>query len=555
MKTLKNIFCSAALALMGVSMLTSCTDGNDWSVDSAYDRLFGPTGSISVTPQETKAAISFTKMPEATAYEVEYSTDSLYLDDTSSTSTVVKLSSSPDTLRDLMGDTKYYLRLRSVANGKSTSKWVYYKSGTKSYFTTKAEQIFNELTADDYSYDTCHVSWIAKSAVDTLTLWKGTEEVKTIMLTDAQKSIGQYTFTGLEQNTTYTTYLRNGKGKRGSLTFTTPSAPPKSNYTYTIPSTTTVLSQELIDEIAAQAKAASGSDPTNYSATVMIPGGVKLSVHGTGEDGTPSNLTIPDGMSIAFYGESSAVIPELDLDKNFDIAGSHSFITFYNLNIVDKGAKYFINQSASSTVATFKIDKCNVSGQSTAFFRLQGSNGININTLELNNSIFHDMCAGYSFIHVDAGSGKGKIDNIKITDCTLYNVAATGKMFIYSKNTNMTSITVDHLTMYNSIGNANYLIDFGSASYGASDGINISNSILTKRPAFNPGKNIRASADAIFTNSYFTNDFSGDGKIGATFLDVTGDKCFSNPGEGNFTLILNDLIANKVGDSRWIPAE
>jgi hypothetical protein len=554
MKTLKNIFGTAALALMGISMLASCTDGNDWSVDSAYDRLFGPTGSISVTAQETKAAISFTKISGATAYEVEYSTDSLYLDDVSSSSTVIKLSSNSDTLRDLMGDTKYYLRLRSVADGKNSSKWVYYQSGTKSYFTTKAEQIFNVLTADDYSYDSCHVSWTAKSAVDTLTLWKGTNEVQTIMLTDAQKAAGQYTFTGLESNTTYTTYLRNGKAKRGSLTFTTPAAPPQSSIIYNIPSTTTVLSQELIDEIATKAKAAS-SDQSNYSATVMIPGGAKLSVHGIGEDGTPSNLTIPDGMSIAFYGESSAVTPELDLDKNFDIAGSHAFVTFYNLNIVDNGAKYFINQSASATVSTFKIDKCNVSGQSTAFFRLQGSNGININTLELNNSIFHDMCTGYSFIHVDAGSGKGKIENIKITDCTLYNVATTGKMFIYSKNTNMTSITVDHLTMYNSIGNGNYLIDFGSTSYGASDGINISNSILTKRPSFNVGKNVRATADANFTNSYFTNDFSGEGKISATFLDVTADKCFSNPDAGNFTLILNDLISNKVGDSRWIPAE
>src|SRR5574344_1780384 len=142
MKTLKNIFGTAALALMGISMLASCTDGNDWSVDSAYDRLFGPTGSISVTAQETKAAISFTKISGATAYEVEYSTDSLYLDDVSSSSTVIKLSSNSDTLRDLMGDTKYYLRLRSVADGKNSSKWVYYQSGTKSYFTTKAEQIF-----------------------------------------------------------------------------------------------------------------------------------------------------------------------------------------------------------------------------------------------------------------------------------------------------------------------------------------------------------------------------------------------------------------------------
>lgn len=112
MKRLNKINTAAAL-MMGLMALSSCTDGQDWSVDSAFDRLFG-TQDITVTPFDTKAAVAFGKTPNTTSYQVEVSTDSLYLDDVSSTSIVQTFTSSPDTIRGLMGETKYYLRMRSL---------------------------------------------------------------------------------------------------------------------------------------------------------------------------------------------------------------------------------------------------------------------------------------------------------------------------------------------------------------------------------------------------------------------------------------------------------
>lgn len=549
MKTMKNIFSTAALVLMGAASLTSCTDGNDWDVDSAFDRLFG-TSDISITAQDTKAAISFTKTSGATAYQVELSTDSLYADDVSKSSILDTLTNTPDTLYNLNGETKYYLRMRSIADGKNNSKWVYYTTGSgKYYFTTKSEQLFYDLTENDYDFSECKTTWKAGSAVDSITVWKGDEEVMCHVLTAEEITAGAYTIDGLNPTTTYTIYLKNGIAKRGTLTLTTTSAPPAASITYRLSSDVTVLSQSIIDEVAKKAQEAAGST-TNYSATIVIPAGSELDVHGTAEDGGVSTLNIPDGMSVTFFGNAGTKTPTLKLSKTIDVAGSHSFVTFENLDITDNGAGYFINQSANATVDQFNVTGCDVSGFSTAFFRIKDSNGVTINNLNLTNSIFHDMCSGYSFIHVDAGSGAGKVNNIKISNCTLYNIATGGKMFIFSKKTNMNSIEIDHMTMYNCIGNGNYFVDFGDSDHGPST-FTISNSLFTKTPDTATGKNIRSSLTPTVSNSYSTNDFYKVLKGVEAWTDVSSEAVFTDPANANFTL--TSKYANLgIGDSRWI---
>ena len=325
---------------------------------------------------------------------------------------------------------------------------------------------------------------------------------------------------------------------------------PAADYKVTLSPDVKELSQTLIDEIAAKAKEKAGST-TNYSATIAIPAGVTLDLHGIGDDGNPASLTIPDGMSVTFFGLSGGEAPTLSLTKNFDLAGSHAYVRFQNLKLKENGASYFVNQSASATVGDFALTDCEVANIKNAFFRLQGSNGITINNLTLTNCLFHDMCAGYSFIHVDAGSGKGVVKNVRMTDCTLYNVAETGKMFIYSKNTDMESVVLDHITMYNSIGGDNFLIDFGKNTFGAAT-FTISNSIFAKTPMAESKKNIRARALPVYTNTYTTNDFAIKLK-GSSALDAAATDVFANPSKGDFTLkaAYSRLGA---GDSRWIPA-
>jgi hypothetical protein len=103
--------------------------------------------------------------------------------------------------------------------------------------------------------------------------------------------------------------------------------------------------------------------------------------------------------------------------------------------------------------------------------------------------------------------------------------------------------------MYNSIGNNNYLIDFGSDSYGA-EVFMITNSIFAKTPD-EVTKNIRAKVMPTYMNTYTTKDFFK--KLnGAEALSLSSEELFKDPENGDFTLKTTSIQA---GDQRWIPEE
>lgn len=71
MKMFKYIIGSGAFMLLASIIGTACTDGNDWDVDSAHDRLFSVTASkISISAQPTSAEISWGTVPDAEYYVI-----------------------------------------------------------------------------------------------------------------------------------------------------------------------------------------------------------------------------------------------------------------------------------------------------------------------------------------------------------------------------------------------------------------------------------------------------------------------------------------------------
>lgn len=553
MKTLKYLFGTVSVMILGMFVATSCTDANDWGVDSSYERLFAPTGSISVEAFDSYAEISFKKVPGAKAYLVELCTDTLSDDnpEVSDNSIVEIFESNVGVVNNLFGETSYYLRVRSISDEEPASKWLYYRTGSgKGTFKTKAEQLFYPVTKADILENAIHVTWQANVDVDRLTIKKGSEVIESVTIDDALRAAAEYTFNGLNPITTYTIEIYKGESRRGQLKVTTAAAPPAASYTYELPAGAAITG-DLLKQIAEQAKAASGST-TNYSATIVIPADTEVEFYSEGSNSL-SNVAIPDGMSVAFFGKAGGEAPTIIFKKNLELEGSHTFITFQNVKIVDSGAGYFVNQSKESTIGTFTIQDAEVSGFSTAFFRMQGNNVKAINQLVLDNSIFHDMCKGYSFIHIDA-YGVGVVQNIKIHNCTVYNVAPNGKMFIYSNKTDMQSIEIDYLTMYNSIGNNNYLIDFNADSsknpiWGA-EVFMITNSIFAKTPD-EVTKNIRAKVMPTYMNTFTTKDFFKT-LNGTEALSLSSEELFKDPENGDFTL---KTTAIQAGDQRWIPEE
>ena len=561
MKSIKNILGTASMMALALSA-TSCTDGNDWDVDGSLSRLFGLNGDkIAVETAETSATVTFSAftskaVPSPEYYVFEVSKDSLY--EGVENANIIKfgedktLTSSPVVLSGLDGDSKYYMRVKAMSSTSNESKWVYYKDGSS--FKTKAEQIFNNVEATDLFEDHVNLSWTPGADVTHITYanTNDAENIQTINLTDEEKAAGKYTLGGLNPTSTYTITIYKNDVKRGQLQVTTPAAMPAANFKYSLASDVTVISQDLIDEIAEKAKAAAGNE-TNYSATIGIPAGAKVALYGINDsDGGKTNVTIPDGMSVTFFGLAGGDAPTINLDKNFDIAGSHAFIKFQNVKLEENGAGYFINQSKACTVSEFTLENCEVSNLKTSFFRLQGSDAKSIGKLTLKNSIFTKLCAGYGFIHVDAGSGAGHVDNVEIDGCTFNSICVTGKVFIFSKKTDMQDITIKNSTFYNCNGNGQYFVDFNTDTFGPST-FTIENCIFGKSADEATNKNIRSKTPATVANSFRTTDFFKVIK-GVNDTEFSSTQLFKDPANGDFTIKAGTL-KEKAGDPRWYVVE
>lgn len=561
MKSIKNILGTASMMALALSA-TSCTDGNDWDVDGSLSRLFGLNGDkITVETTETSATVTFSAftskaVPSPEYYVFEVSKDSLY--EGVENANIIKfgedktLTSSPVVLSGLDGDSKYYMRVKAMSSTSNESKWVYYKDGSS--FKTKAEQIFNNVEATDLFEDHVNLSWTPGADVTHITYanTNDAENIQTINLTDEEKAAGKYTLGGLNPTSTYTITIYKNDVKRGQLQVTTPAAMPAANFKYSLASDVTVISQDLIDEIAEKAKAAAGNE-TNYSATIGIPAGAKVALYGINDsDGGKTNVTIPDGMSVTFFGLAGGDAPTINLDKNFDVAGSHAFIKFQNVKLEENGAGYFINQSKACTVSEFTLENCEVSNLKTSFFRLQGSDAKSIGKLTLKNSIFTKLCAGYGFIHIDAGSGKGHLDNVEIDGCTFNSICVTGKVFIFSKKTDMQDITIKNSTFYNCNGNGQYFVDFNADTFGPNT-FTIENCIFGKSADEATNKNIRSKTPATVANSFRTTDFFKVIK-GVNDTEFSSTQLFKDPANGDFTIKAGTL-KEKAGDPRWYVVE
>lgn len=119
MKTLKRIFGYTMALAVGFGV-ASCADENDWDVDGSHDRLFGVANDgLNVTEGDTWAEVEFSGFRGTEYYIIEVSTDSL-TDDIGmgeSAGSIVfgedrSITTSPDTIRGLLGETKYYLRMK-----------------------------------------------------------------------------------------------------------------------------------------------------------------------------------------------------------------------------------------------------------------------------------------------------------------------------------------------------------------------------------------------------------------------------------------------------------
>lgn len=540
----------AALLLLAGLASTSCENPNDWCPDSDYDRLFR-TAEISITAEATEAEAKWSSRPNTEYYIIELSkeelTDEIALGGTS-TSIVYgedkSITSSPFTLTDLDSDSYYYLRIKGMSS-TNESNWTYYDDGNS--FKTKAEQIFNDIENADRAETSVRLSWEPGLSVTTIEVREGTSEgtvIQTIPLDDAAKAAGEYTVTGLTPSTAYTFIIYNNDIKRGTVATTTPAEMPAGDYKVELPEGTTAITQEMFDEYVAAAKAAAGSD--NASVTIGIPGGSNMALTGKADSSTgdETNFEIPDGISVTFFGLAGDKA-SLSLTKTLEVGGTHNYIRFENVDLVDNGSQYIINQSAACNITEITFKTVNITKLARSLVRLQGSNSQNIETINIDDCVISNQgSGGYAVIQYKDGTNLA-VGTINVSNSTFSQLKNS---FILCQPSTTGAINVSDCTFYGIIASGKYFID----AKDVKTNITLTNLLLAKTG----GKGIRTKGTTAIENVYMTSDFALAGNkftADITSPTATSEELFTDPTNGDFTVKLQNLAG--LGDPRWKTAE
>ena len=542
MNNINKIAALACIALMGG--MSACTDGNDWDADGSYAGTFRPTSlSCEQTGKgETTVMFTFGSVPGATSYQIEAATDTITADEVNPDNIVAEVTKSPATVDGFKMETTYWTRIRAISPS-GNSKWIAAKK-----FTTEAINVINsDLTETTMTSVT--VRWTGGTALTKATVEKQEELVREIEPTEEQKAAGEMKITELQPATIYSIKLWNGENRVGMVSVITQSGGPTGDYNITFDPAST-MGEQLAD-VAAKA-AEDGND--EYTVTVIIPAGVEAMIADKpAEKSTDeaSALTLPDSMSVTFYGERGNAMDVVTIYKSLNLDGRHSVVKFQNLTVT--GAGYLLNQSNVCAVDSLIIEDCKVSGfTGNTFIRTQGGKYEATNAigcLKLANSTFDNCGKGYGFIHVDGTI----INNIDIDGCTFSNICTTGKCFFMQSKyvPGIESMRIKNSTFYNYCGNAQYFIDFKDKSVGP-ETFELSNCIFGKTADETTNKNVRGTCDVAdhTSNCKRLSDCFKVIKGADKLEDKSSADIFTDPDNGDFTLKTGCGI-EKCGDPRW----
>lgn len=544
MKIFKYIVGSGAFMLLTSIIGTACTDGNDWNVDSTHDRLFSVTASgISVSAQPTSAEVSWRVVPDAEYYVMEYSTDSLYdeiaMGETAHSVVLGEDKSiveSPYTITGLQGETKYFLRIKSMSSAKADSKWTYLE---KYSFKTSAEQILNEVAS--ITGESAVLSWTEGAEVTLLKLAEDKDDVEEVDTTyidldAAAVAASSYTLTGLSPKTKYSVSIYNGNVKRGTRTFTTTESYPAG---YDI---INVTDAEMLNDVF--------SNPTNY---IQDNGGNVVLVFANGSTtdymGESLELTIPAELkSVIFWGESGDTRPVF-MPKGLSMAGSHDLIRFYNLDLqnTSSGSDYIVNFNVEGNVGEILIDNCNIS-KTRGVVRVQsdGAKG-SIGSINIDNCVLTDI-GSYAVVQTKVSGFT--LNSISLSNSTVSTVNAGGVLITQQDNVN---ISIDACTFYNCVTSGKSFIDINKMSNVTVD---VKNTIIGQLYSYASGSTIKATSVkdiATTTNLFTTTDCPyNSGYEWGEMLDVSSTELFVNPAEGDFHIqSANQSDVAGAGDPRW----
>ena len=529
--------CLGATALLATISFNSCTDKNDWDVDASYDRIFHTT-SLSVSPQDDRVGVEFKLMPNTAKYIVEISRDTLtndVVENANGNSIIQELTSTPDTIYNLQGSTKYYIRLRGVSADGKSSNWKYLD---KYSFKTKSEQIIENVVPATYTAD---VYFKAGKQIDAAYIYKDGDSVKQDV-SAAEIEAGLITLTGLKANSSYKVKLWNGDVVRGTYSFKTNEAYPDGYQVITL------TEDDDINSILANAE--------NDKVVIVFPQGMDYKTP-VGEDGKNKVPTIPANIkSVYFWGAAGDNKPTFHpLGVKFDGTNANrGIIRFYNLNLVNNGKadNYVLNISGANNIESIEIEKCDIS-KTRGVVRFQSiSDNCAVGKVSINNCVISEI--GSYGVFNSKGTNKMTISELNITNSTINSVEASAMVNVQNAGLN---INVDHCTINNCVQTTKSMFDVNKLT---DNKLIMSNCLIGPFYAADgettiKGMSMKNQQDV--TNTFYTNDqkWNSGYELGDEISGSSTD-LWEDAANGNFTIksAFKSQYEN-YGDPRWIVTE
>lgn len=527
MKKFSFIILAAIAFLSGVG--TSCSDP-DAVKDLVLDRVLSPTGISARVSQNLNIIVNWDRMGGATKYEVEGYMDAPNYDREPDYFHVA--SDTIDTLKNLVGETTYYIRVRAIDenNESRNSKWVEINR------TTLAEQNMNSIKQADITANSVTVSWTPGIAVDKIivapTSSTSTASTTEYPLNDAEKAAGKATVTGLMAETSYRATLKYGDKTRGFATFKTAIDFSGGDVINLTPDGDW---KSAIENAAAGSKIALA--PGKYELT-----DAKLKINSSVTIGAkdPANMPVLN-TCIQVIDGSALYLYQVVLDGE-GTDGSQA------INFVTDGASY----------GALNIDGCEVRNYTKGFYYINVAAAVA--SVTINNCVIHDIeCNGGDMFD----SRKGYIGQVNLTNSTIYNSAKSRDVFRMDD----ASATLGGAPVYVVTNNTFYNVGNGGANYRIFYVRYANNKITFTSNVVANFKNKRGFANSSATDNtptlsnnlyYNTQNLLtlADGNTEAVlWFDESGTDIIDNPftDADNFNFYLNSelLRSYAAGDPRW----
>ncbi len=539
------------LAIFMIAVYACKEDANEWDVDMSYNRLFSSTTFELDTSNPTAVRISYTGVYDASIYRFEFSEgDSLLFDNivrtvdiladtltTTSTATAVTSRTYYTWFEDLLGLTRYSVRMKAISEDGTESSYVSF------CFDTPEEQIFTDVVS---GLKKVTVYWESDKEVTHLlcgeiqltkddsgaVLQRDTVWLPQVDLTEAQKQEGSAVISDLSSGSSYVVSIYNDTNKRGTKTFSTLGR--------TVSDTSVMVELETSDDVSNKLADAVADGATD----VML-------VFKGGETYEAGTITIPDGIaSLYFIGDIDAE-GDLPVIHATSISISAPFTTL-SLQYVDIDnelkTSYFIDINSANAFSRFSAEGCTLRNIKRCFIYLRNSD-VSIEYVKFSNCTIQNMSSsGYGFLNFN----KGAVGDLTFEHCTI--------MEIGDQLTDI-RIALNNISMNRCLF-CNYNI--GIAKIWRIDkqpsAMTVTNSIFT-------GDNSGSTVNAGYSNytyfdylgCYLTSDFveGSNAFTNATTLEMTSEELFVDPRNGDFHInpgvsFPGDGIA---GPSKWWTTE